>query len=625
MFDLPINRSMDNIHKIGVSPSLRANELYKADPMNMFDMNDKELLRPRTPTPPGSPDSVRYSTSGKTNNKELLELFKLQMATTEEATRRLEEAAIQREQLQAKMQMERERLQAEQQVVLARQQAETIAALARQQAELQAERERRQAERESAHTQALVALAKQNDEAARQTIQLLTEAYQSQSARPSARSSRQSSRRESRQHSPARLSQAVYGTKAEPIEVAIQLSNKLQALDDEMRDHAKFPAPHISSAYQGDRKPIYSIPAQLSQPPPPLDGHGTVTPPPAASSQPQPSLQNHGPSNQEMRDIEKLPPVKDDRTLDDLSVRVQSLVGMLQSQQEKGNHELHASSNVERILDKLPKFRQERFRRQRNYLHAPQHELSLMDLSTFLRMEVRSLRLDPSLRGGPTPGDVGKKSRANPYSCGPDFLRRPEEDWPLPPSIAENPDEAELKRSPFCGLCQVPPADGPCLDDTSINWPQFKDFSSPPPPLDHIFTPSPRTAPIHLPWTPEHIIPQHRDLSTDLHPGCIRILTSSFELQPRATLVPLVRVHSIFVHSKGRQGAVASALLLTVSVVGVSESNMEETESVRGVLDTFTPSPQTGQKQDVGTVTMTTYKHRLDAGGHRTAEGKGTF
>ncbi|CAJ1082868.1 PREDICTED: uncharacterized protein LOC109647932%2C partial [Xyrichtys novacula] len=426
MFDLPINRSMDNIHKIGVSPSLRANELYKADPMNMFDMNDKELLRPRTPTPPGSPDSVRYSTPGKTNNKELLELFKLQMATTEEATRRLEEAAIQREQLQAKMQMERERLQAEQQVVLARQQAETIAALARQQAELQAERERRQAERESAHTQALVALAKQNDEAARQTIQLLTEAYQSQSARPSARSSRQSSRRESRQHSPARLSQAVYGTKAEPIEVAIQLSNKLQALDDEMRDHAKFAAPHISSAYQGDRKPIYSIPAQLSQPPPPLDGHGTVTPPPAASSQPQPSLQNHGPSNQdlddrygrtwdyvlqEMRDIEKLPPVKDDRTLDDLSVRVQSLVGMLQSQQEKGNHELHASSNVERILDKLPKFRQERFRRQRNYLHAPQHELSLMDLSTFLRMEVRSLRLDPSLRGGPTPGDVGKKSR----------------------------------------------------------------------------------------------------------------------------------------------------------------------------------------------------------------------
>lgn len=114
---------------------------------------------------------------------------------------------------------------------------------------------------------------------------------------------------------------------------------------------------------------------------------------------------------QEIKAIEQLPQAKDDRALDDLSVRVQSLVGMPKALKEDGLHELHCSSNVERILSKLPKHRQERFRRQQNHRHSNRHGLSLDDLSTFLRDEVRNLSIEPSQE--PTHREREKKDSRN--------------------------------------------------------------------------------------------------------------------------------------------------------------------------------------------------------------------
>lgn len=113
----------------------------------------------------------------------------------------------------------------------------------------------------------------------------------------------------------------------------------------------------------------------------------------------------------ELSEIEKLPQVKDDRALDNLSVRVQSLVGRLRAQQERGIHELHAGSNVERILAKLPKFRQEHFRHLRSSLPSDP-DLSLIDLSNFLREEVRCLGLDPTLKSQSNSKDTGKWSKS---------------------------------------------------------------------------------------------------------------------------------------------------------------------------------------------------------------------
>ncbi|KAM3603071.1 uncharacterized protein V6R79_016080 [Siganus canaliculatus] len=102
--------------------------------------------------------------------------------------------------------------------------------------------------------------------------------------------------------------------------------------------------------------------------------------------------------------IEKLPPVRDNQALEDLFVKVQNLVGMLKCQGEDGFHELNSSSNVKRILEKLPPFRQERFRRLQNRLHPDKPGSSLIDLAAFLKDEVRSLSLD-TLLPGPAPRD----------------------------------------------------------------------------------------------------------------------------------------------------------------------------------------------------------------------------
>ena len=482
MLDLSVSHSVDDIAKLATA---RFTQFSKPSDIDDTDETHRKRKIVRTPSRPDSPNSEYSSSSGRNDNKELLELLKQQMVAMEGAAQRQVTVWLERERLQSEREAQRERLQAELQIQREHMQAQTLAELAKQ----QAERERVQAE------------------TSRQSIQLLTEALQNQSPRPSARSSRRTSRRGSRQHSPEQRSTGgrnqqdpLPGINEESGGVAAQLANRLQELEDEMQD----------------RHALQCIVApDASQAPPPLSSQSMAPPTPAARSLPRPADtgQLPPPSNsqppvprprftprlvapylgettfpdftkedrsqytelrmcletlltasqderykyalllrhvkvprahnialayahsttpysdalaalddrygrpwdfvlQELREIEKLPPVKDDRALDDLSVRVQSLVGMLQSQQQKGVCELYASSNVERILNKLPKFRQERFRRQRNHLPASQPDLSLIDLSNFLRTEVRNLGVDPSLRGGSDPRDGGRKGKS---------------------------------------------------------------------------------------------------------------------------------------------------------------------------------------------------------------------
>lgn len=65
-----------------------------------------------------------------------------------------------------------------------------------------------------------------------------------------------------------------------------------------------------------------------------------------------------------------------------------------------------------------------------------------------------------------TRGDtLASLSHTNPYSQGPDFLRRPEEEWPEQPPVVESHDETELKSSLFCGMNADKPVEGPKMDD----------------------------------------------------------------------------------------------------------------------------------------------------------------
>ena len=122
----------------------------------------------------------------------------------------------------------------------------------------------------------------------------------------------------------------------------------------------------------------------------------------------------------ELRAIEQLPAVKDDRALDDLAVRIQALVGMLTTHGTAGLVEIHSSSNVERILQKISRERRERFRRKQNNLRPGNEMNNLNDLAEFLKEEVRNIRLDHTTQAERGDGDSwsgdcaqekGKKTR----------------------------------------------------------------------------------------------------------------------------------------------------------------------------------------------------------------------
>ena len=501
MLDLSVSHSLGDIARLDAARLTSFSKPRRSD-VDYTDKTHRGHDGGRTQSRPDSPSLVHTSTSGRNDNKELLELLKQQMVAMEGAAQRQATAWLEREQLQSEREAQREQMQAQTLAELAKQQAERE----RLQVELQLQREQMQAKQQAERE-------RMQAETSLQSLQLLTEALQNRSARPSAQSSRRTSRRGSRQHSPEQRGSGgrneqdpLPGLKEETGEVAAELASRLQKLEDEMQDRStpqcivapdacQAPPPPSSQNMAQPPSATCALPRPDQAGPTPADT-GQFTPP--SNSQflePRPSLMPrpvppyveettfpnftkedrsqytelrmcletlltasqderykyalllrhvkvprahnialayaHSTTPysdalaalddrygrpwdfvlQELREIEKLPPVKDDRALDDLSVRVQSLVGMLQSQQQKGFCELYASSNVERILNKLPKFRQERFRRQRNHLPASQPDLSLIDLSNFLRTEVRNLGIDPSLWGGSDPRDGGKGAK----------------------------------------------------------------------------------------------------------------------------------------------------------------------------------------------------------------------
>ncbi|KAK0156172.1 hypothetical protein N1851_000542 [Merluccius polli] len=96
----------------------------------------------------------------------------------------------------------------------------------------------------------------------------------------------------------------------------------------------------------------------------------------------------------ELRALEEQPPLKDERQLDDFTLRVHTLVGMLKTQGPAGASEITSTSNVERLLHKIPRFRQERFRRQQRLRNPGKLGLSLADFAEFLLDEVHDTNVD---------------------------------------------------------------------------------------------------------------------------------------------------------------------------------------------------------------------------------------
>lgn len=114
-----------------------------------------------------------------------------------------------------------------------------------------------------------------------------------------------------------------------------------------------------------------------------------------------------------LRTLEKQPPVKDDRALDDFAVEVQSLVGMLEAQGEAGRTEIRCGSNVERLLQRIPSHRRERFRRQQAYLHhGTDHVPTLAEFAEFLMAEVDNIKVAPAPEE-PKRGTRDKRDRAS--------------------------------------------------------------------------------------------------------------------------------------------------------------------------------------------------------------------
>ena len=96
---------------------------------------------------------------------------------------------------------------------------------------------------------------------------------------------------------------------------------------------------------------------------------------------------------EEVEALGELPDIRSDAALDDYALRIRSLVTMLKLQGPTGATELNTGSTVERFIRKLPRHREERFRRHHDKLHPEKPTASLEELSDFLRDEVKHIRL----------------------------------------------------------------------------------------------------------------------------------------------------------------------------------------------------------------------------------------
>ena len=95
----------------------------------------------------------------------------------------------------------------------------------------------------------------------------------------------------------------------------------------------------------------------------------------------------------EIHELGEMPDIKDDQALDAYTLKIQALVSMLKFQGAAGQSELYAGSNVERFVRKIPKEREERFRREHERLYPNKPLSNLIEFSEFLQSETRHIRL----------------------------------------------------------------------------------------------------------------------------------------------------------------------------------------------------------------------------------------
>ena len=82
--------------------------------------------------------------------------------------------------------------------------------------------------------------------------------------------------------------------------------------------------------------------------------------------------------------------------LDDFSLHVQAIVGMLKSLKDEGVEELHSGSNLKRLLNRLPRSQQQRFRRHQIRKNPNQVKTSLLEFAEWLQLEADCLEFDPT-------------------------------------------------------------------------------------------------------------------------------------------------------------------------------------------------------------------------------------
>ena len=93
----------------------------------------------------------------------------------------------------------------------------------------------------------------------------------------------------------------------------------------------------------------------------------------------------------ELRAIMDLPAIRagDGRALDQFSLRVQALVGLLKSMGSEGLSELTCGSHVERLLEKLPSDQFCQFKRSMDQSQPGSLSYNLLDFSNWLQREAR--------------------------------------------------------------------------------------------------------------------------------------------------------------------------------------------------------------------------------------------
>ncbi|KAK0132488.1 Gag-Pro-Pol polyprotein [Merluccius polli] len=163
----------------------------------------------------------------------------------------------------------------------------------------------------------------------------------------------------------------------------------------------------------------------------------------------------------ELRAIMEMPAIRigDGRGLDQFSLRVQALVGLLQSMGREGLSELTCGSHVERLLEKLPSEQFCQFKRSMSWSRPGPLSYNLLDFSSWLQREARCQpRREGSLqsvRPRPPPSHPFRAaailhgSKTSPQVTSPTVQI-------APPRVSQLSPNTSSIRCPVCAYCNCP-------------------------------------------------------------------------------------------------------------------------------------------------------------------------